>query len=370
MAETSLTDTTYQSRNSWRPDLRSPIVVGLAGLLLIQLFLALGLSLSGGRTMTPSAAEDTLFGFTPEQVQGVRIESGDGADALVLARRADTWVVENLADFPVQGSKVDELLNTLVALKRPLPIATSEDAQKRFKVADKGFERRLTLEGESGPIAGLLIGDSPGFRRVFARLPDDTGIYDLRIPLSDVSPRRDDWIDTGLLRLESEEITRIATADWTLSKQEDDSWSLAGSDQTPDQETVMALVMRLANLSYRGVLGTEDDPAYNQQDPRMTLDIGLADGSTRSYRISRAQDSEDFVLRDMGRPWYFKLSDLDLGELLETTAASLLETGDVEETESSDAPPADAAASEPEEEPSLRAADDADASAPETTPAE
>jgi hypothetical protein len=33
--------------------------------------------------------------------------------------------------------------------------------------------------------------------------------------LSDVSARRDDWIEVGLLRLEGEQINRIATRDWT-----------------------------------------------------------------------------------------------------------------------------------------------------------
>jgi hypothetical protein len=244
---------------------------------------------------------------------------------VTLARHDGTWVVADLADLPVQGSKVEQLLDALVALQRPMPVATSEEARARFKVADDAFERRLTLEGETGPIAGLLIGDSPGFKRVFARLPGETGIYDLRLALSDVSARRDDWIDAALLRLEGEQIRRIAAHDWILSKDENGVWTLADQARPVDQETVSALVLRLANLGYRGVLGIADDPAYNQQDPIIALEIGLVDGSTKTYRISRAADSEDYVLKDAERPWYFKLSELDLGELLDLEAADLLE---------------------------------------------
>jgi hypothetical protein len=371
MTKTSLTDMTHQSTTGWRPDLRSPIVIGLAALLIIQLLLALALGLSGGRTMAPTAADEPLFGFTPEQVKGVRIESGDGAEAISLVRRDDAWVIENLADLPVQGAKLDQLLDDLGDLKRPLPIATSEAARKRFKVADSAFERRLVIDGEQGPIGSLLIGDSPGFRRVFARPGEDQAVYDLRIALSDVSPRRDDWIDPGLLRLESEEITRIATNDWTLAKGEDGVWALADSDQAPDQEAVTAMVMRLANLSYRGVLGVEDSPAYNQQDPLVVLDIGLADGATRSYRISKAQDSEDYVLRDTARPWYFKLSEVDLGELHETTLEDLLGTAEEETTDMLEAPGPAETSAEPEDlMPPVPADTDPTAPAPGPVPAE
>lgn len=319
-----MTETALQSDTSWRPDLRAPIVMALAGLLILQILLAFGLGAGRGQALAPSAADTPLFGFTPEQAQGLRIESGDGTATVSLVRRNDAWVIADLADLPVQSAKVDRFLDDLVALKRPLPVATSEEARKRFRVADDGFERRLVVEGEQGPIASLLVGDSPGFRRVFARTPEDPGVYDMRLAASDISARRDDWIETGLLRLEGEQIVRVAADDWTLSKGKDGLWALADTDKSPDQEAVAALILRLANLGYRGVFGIEDDPAYNQAAPELVLDIGLADGGTRSYRISKVKDSDDYALKDSARPWYFKLSALDLGELLDTDAAGLV----------------------------------------------
>lgn len=323
MAETSGTPMTTRADLGWRPDLRAPIVVGLTGLLILQLLLALGLGLGRGGGMAPGAADTPLLGFTADKVRTIRIEGGEEAGGVLIRRQGDGWVLPDLADLPVQGFKVDQLLESLVGLRRPLPIATSEAARERFKVAEDAFERRLLLEGDDGQIASLLIGDSPGFRRVFARPPDDPAVYDVGLALSDVSARRDDWIDTGLLRLEREQITRVATDDWTLTKAEDGRWALAGSDQALDQEAVDNLLTSVSSLGYRGVLGTGDDPTYNQQSPRLVLTLGLSDGGTRTYRISQAQDSEDYVLKDADRPWYFKLSEFDLGDLLSTDAASL-----------------------------------------------
>ena len=315
---------TVQSDTGWRPDLRAPIVMGLAGLLVLQILLALGLNLGSGRALAPSDVDTPLLGMTSDQVESLRIESGDGTESVTLVRRSDTWRIADLADLPVQGSKVEQFLGELAALKRPLPIAISEEARERFRVADDTFERRLTLEGGSGPIASLLIGDSPGFKRVFARIPEEPGVYELRLALSDVSARGDDWIDVGLLRLEGEQINRIAASDWILSKDDTGVWTVAGDDRPVDQEAVSALMLRLANLGYRGVLGVAEDPAYNQQDPLIELEIGLTDGSKRHYRISQAKDSQDYVLKDAERPWYFKLSEFDLGELLDIESADLL----------------------------------------------
>jgi hypothetical protein len=314
----------------WRPDLRSPLVLGLLALLSLQLLLALGLRLRETGMAAPSAPT-SLLAFTPEDVTRVRIEGVGGADGVTLKRAENAqWVLADPVNFPVAPSKVDQLLSQLAGLKRPLPIATSAEARKRFKLTDDGFERRLTLEGKDGPLATLLIGDSPGFRRLFARPANDPAVYDLTLTLSDFSARRDDWLDPGLLRLEQERIARIAGRDWTLIK-ESDKWRLEGSEQAIDQSAANTLAMRLANLGYRGVLGTEDDPAYRQQEPALVFTLGLTDGASRIYRISQAENSEDYVLKELvpsgaeglARPYFFKLSKYDLEGLLDANATRL-----------------------------------------------
>ena len=343
---TLLNTTAPRTDRGWAPDLRSPLVIALALLLGLQLFLALGLSLRAPG-MAALTAQTPLLDFAPDDVTAIRIEGADGG---VTLRRApeDAWVLADLADFPVAPSRVDPLLAQLADLKRPLPIATSEEARKRFKLADDGFERRLTLEGKDGPLATLLLGDSPGFRRLFARPADDPGVYELSLALSDLSARRDDWLDTGLLRLDRERIARIASQDWALVK-DGDVWRLENSEQPVDQSTANALVTRLANLGYRGVLGTEDAPAYRQQAPKLVLDLGLTDGTARSYRISQAENSEDYVLKDVEKPYFFKLSAFDLDGVLDLDPAKLTLKPASPDTSSADTPPPSAPTVETEQ---------------------
>lgn len=342
MTQTLTKSTSAPTDLSWRPDLRSPLVLALALMLGVQLLLALGLALRQPGLEAP-ASHTPLLAFEPAQVARIRIEgSGDTGQVTLERQGKDKWVIGDLGDFPAAGARPEQLLQHLAALKRPLPMATSEEARKRFKVADEGFGRRLTLEDGSGKVlANLLIGDSPGYKRVFARPAGDPGVYELNLAVSDVSSRRDDWLDTGLLHLEQDKISRIAGRDWAVAKS-GDGWRFEGNDQKVDQAAVEEALVHLANLSYRGVLGTQDDPAYQQQSPKLELTIGLADGTQRQYRVSQAEKSEDFVLKEADRPYYFKLSKYDLEGLLELGVDQLKVKPKVEEPpKAADGPPAE-----------------------------
>lgn len=317
MTQTLTKSASARPDTSWQPDLRSPLVLVLALLLGVQLLLALGLELRQPALEAP-ASRAPLLAFEPQQVARIRIQGSGDAGSVTLERKdKDKWVIGDLGDFPAAGARPGQLLQQLAGLMRPLPMATSEEARKRFKVADEGFGRRLTLEDRDGKVlANLLIGDSPGYKRVFARPAGDSGVYELNLAVSDVSSRRDDWLDTGLLHLEQDKISRIAGQNWAVAKS-GDGWRFEGNDQPVDQSAVQEALAHLSSLSYRGVLGTQDDPAYQQQTPKLELTIGLADGSQRQYRISRAEKSEDFVLKQADRPYFFKLSKYDLEGLLD-----------------------------------------------------
>jgi Domain of unknown function (DUF4340) len=325
--------------NPWVEALRTPLALGLAVLLGIQLLAAIALSLGDRGSLAPAALDSPLLTFDPKAVTAVRIAGGDGT-AVTLARGDQGWLIADLGDFPADGAKVDALLDKLAGLKRPLPVGTSAEALKRHKVADDDLERKVTLESGDTAVATLLLGDSPGFRRIFARPAGDAAVYDLDLPLSDVSNRTDDWLARDTLQLGREAIGRIAASGWTLVKGES-GWKLEGSEKAPVQSVVDDLLTRIANLSYRGVLGTEDKPEYGQGSPVLELDIELLKGESRSYRVSQIKDGQDFVLKVSDRPWYFKLSEFDLEGLKDLSLSKLTGAPSAEQ----DAAPAVAAPS-------------------------
>jgi len=309
---------------AWVRALKSPLLLGLLALLGVQILVAVLLSVGGRGSLTPAALDSPLLEFDPESVTAIRIEGGSEGP-VTLSKADQDWVLANLSDFPADGVKVDQLIDKLASLKRPLPIATSPEAQRRHKVADEGFERKVSLQAGDKTVAALLLGDSPGFRRVFARPEGESVVYDLELPLFDVSNRRDDWLSRDSLRVGQESIERVSSGDWSLVKT-DGSWKLDGSDQAPDEQAVSGLLSRIANLSYRGVLGSEDKAEYNQSTPTLEITVGLADGTERDYRISQPKDSQDYVLKVSDRPWYFKLSEFDLEGLKDLDRSKLAGT--------------------------------------------
>ncbi|QIK37576.1 DUF4340 domain-containing protein [Caldichromatium japonicum] len=308
----------------WRQDLRSPWVIGLAGLLVLQLLIALGLSLSAPSERA-FAPQTPLIAFKPEQVKAIQIEGANGTEPVRLERRESTWIIGGLGDFPAASHRVDQLLNALADLKRPLPVANSAEARSRFKIADQDFKRRLTLIDKDGPLGTLILGETPSFKRLYGRPADDPAVYELPLAIADVSNRREDWVDKEQLRLDAEQIQDVSASDWRIAK-EGSGWRLvdAAAGEQLDQEKVRELIQNLANLGYRDVLGTADDPSYNQSSPLLELKIQLNSGQTKVYRLSKMAEREEYVLKDSDRPYYFRLSKYDLGSLDGLDRSSLL----------------------------------------------
>lgn len=308
---------------NWRHALRAPLVIALITALLIQLVIAL--LAASDRGMTPAAADEPLLDIEPAQVTAIRIGGIDGE--VRLTRAGSGWILPGLDGFPADAGRVANLLDTLVALQRPLPIATSKEARQRFKVTGEDFERRLTLIGDGGELATLLAGTSPGFRRSYVRVGGEEAIYDLPLAAFELSVDADQWIDDERLQLESDAIRRISTARWSLIR-DGERWQLQGAEGEPDQDEIDALVRQVASLGYQGVFGTEPPSGADLEAPVLTLDIELSDGGSRSYRIAPLQnegaDSDDHVLKPASDPYYYRVADYELDGLLDRDAASVV----------------------------------------------
>ncbi|EIC21999.1 DUF4340 domain-containing protein [Thiorhodovibrio frisius] len=331
MTKTILNPSRRPGDSGWPAVLRTPAVIGLAALLAVQLLLAaVSGAVSGGSSRLAPAATDTPFAaFDAEQIERIEVTTPDSEAPLLLSRTDTSWTIPALGDFPAEATRVDQLLDALAGLHRPLPIATSAEARERFKVADDAFEERIVLSDGQGAVSTLILGDSPGFRRRYLRPAGDDSIYDVRFEVFNLSDRSSDWIAHDRLQLEPNQIQRIATNDWTLTK-DGETWRLTGADGELDQAKVDELLSTLANLSYRDVLGTEAPEDFDPAAPLLALDIDLAEGDSRRYLIaeqpSEAEDAgKNFVLKADNQPYYFLLSEFDLQPLVETKATDLIQ---------------------------------------------
>ena len=319
------------------------LVLVLAGLLAAQIALALFLGLRGAGP-SPAGRDAPLAAFDPAKAERVRIEQR-GLDAVVLERGEKGWQVQSLSGFPADGARVDALIERLAGLKRGLPVATSQDALARLKVADNDYEGRLSIEGSGKELAALYLGDAAGVRRRFVRTAGEGAVYEAELSPTDIPAKADDWADRAVLGLDEGDIQRIELPGLTLEKAEG-GWRLADlkEGEALDQPKAADLVRRLGGLSFVSVLGAEAKPEYGQDAPAIEWRIALANGDTRSYRLSRLKTEPDqaaavtdgatetpkpkgpewYVLKVSDRPHYLKFASYTAEGLLGATREGLL----------------------------------------------
>lgn len=310
LTATSASSTTTGSGNrtpGWRTLLATPLLAGLAGLLVLQLLAALVLGLGGG-DLAPAPSEGELIAFEPGEVETIRI-AARGGDPIALVRGESGWRIPVLADFPASQSEVDGLLERLDGLQRRLPVATSAEARERFRVSDATFERRVTLEGADGTLGSLYLGDSPGFRRIFVRVAGEDAVYEAEMGLFDVPAEAGEWANRTALHLERETLARIELADVALERA-DEGWQVAdlAAGEEADPEAVDEAVRKVTGVNFREVLAAEGEPAYESEAPVFEYRVVPAEGDTVVYRLFEPTEGDGYVLEVSDRPHRFALT--------------------------------------------------------------
>lgn len=299
------------------------LVIGLAALLALQILGALVLGFRGSE-LTPAQSQGPVVAFDRDQVSRILIDAPD-QNSLVLQKAEGTWRLPGSGDFPAADFKVDELLDKLAKIQKRLPVATSERAAARFKVAHDDFERRLTLEGEGGPLASVYLGDSPGFRRLFVRADEDQAVYEAEFALYDASQKADDWTDKTYLHLTADDIQALQLPDARLELK-DETWVLADAapEDELDQESVKEALRTLSALDFRTVSVPSDQADTPSDTPELTIGIKLTSGETRELKLYKAAEGESRTLEVSDRPYRFELSEYAAEGLTGLNRAALL----------------------------------------------
>lgn len=305
----------------------------LAVLLIAQLLLAMGVSLSG-RSITTVSEPVALMHFDADTVDHIILEGADNQQ-ITLQRASDKWVLSNAANFPANKEKVDQLLKRIQSLRVDTPVATKDSAQARFKVSDQHYERRITLSYDDKKVARLYLGSSPGIRLSHARRDEDNAIYTVKMATYDVPLKTADWEDKSILTLSQDDIVAIDVKGLQLKrlasvKEGDDkegaqpsSWHADSlePDQQLQSNAVNKLVELLAHLHFSKVLGNEDKAEYGLTTPVLELTLTLSGGDKIHYRVGKQPDKDVYTLKSSTREEYFQLFNDSATSLID--AASL-----------------------------------------------
>lgn len=303
-------------------------LIFLSLLLLVQLGLALGLGLSSQRLEAFNATEKLLT-FSADAPDRLIFSDADKTE-ITLQKQGSSWTLPARFGARADEQKVAKLLQTLLDLRRPWPVAENGVTDSRFKVADDNFERRLSFMQGDKTLSTLLVGSSPGFRKVYLRVSGEKTVYALPFSSYQASLKPEDWIDKRQLQVNVDQISSIELPFGRLTRQ-GGGFQLNGlneNEQTDDQKA-NALVGKLANLTILDIVGKPEQTLARPVE--LSFSLTLQGGKIRSYQLLKGDQEGELLLQQSDQPYLYKVSPALQDELLSYTRKSLIKTVDQKE---------------------------------------
>ncbi len=245
-------------------------------LLAVQLvLLAISLATSAGTEARP--VEPILAGMSAADIDRLSFSDDLGAEVTV-ARLEGGWVLPGADDFPVNGDKVDDLLDKLARLDTRRLVATKSANFARLEVGAESFRRKVALlSGDAS--ATLYLGGSGGADTVYVRRADEENVFlGLGLNAWELSTQISTWLDASYVSVSQDDILEIrvenAAGDFTFRRDGD---SLTYADLEADEQfedTKMPVILRNAGaIRLLTPLGLTALDEYGLAEPRVTVNV-------------------------------------------------------------------------------------------------
>lgn len=219
-------------------------------ILAVQALVVAGLMTRDALSGTVTAPD--FVRFDPATVDGLTVVAGE--ESVRLTRDGQAWRLNDA--YPADNAKIGEVLDKLAGLSAPWPVATSADTAVRFEVADDNFQRRLTLSSDEDVLADILLGTSPGYRRVHARKSGTDEVYSVNLSNHELPADAGQWLDKGLLASTGDVTKLIREGEWALAEG-DDGWLIDA--EAADADAADKLVGRFEDMRVLGIAAPEGE---------------------------------------------------------------------------------------------------------------
>jgi Domain of unknown function (DUF4340) len=303
--------------------------------------LALALILwSFGSDHSAFKAKEPLLSFETGKVDRIDIAE-NGSNSITLVKEGGNWVIPSSANFPADAAKVSGLLNKLAGLKKGWPLASSNEAARRFKVTSDSFERRIALKSGGVALGEILLGNSPNFKTVSARAGSDSNVYSVAFSAYEAPARADDWMDRSLLNVTQDKIASISIGDVMLERK-DGKFVLSGlgKDQKQDETATYKLVGALAYPVFDAVAGKGPDALDKVKDPDVTATIKLTEAAPIVLKYKKDPAGGAYLFTTSANGFLFRASDASAEPIVKAKRDALIEAPKKPEAEKAAATPA------------------------------
>ena len=248
----------------------------LVGLLVIQM-IALAVTVVTSTGSEAREIESIVANMNAEAVERISI-ADDAGTSLTFARSDEGWVLPDADDFPVDGERVDEILDTILSLDTRRLVAANPANFARLEVKDDDFRRKLTLES-GAESAELFLGGSGGVDTVYTRRAGEDEVY-LGFGLNawELATGAATWVNTSYVSVSQVDVQEMtvhnAQGSFTFLRA-GDSWTYADlpADATLEDTKLPSLLRNATSVTLLAPLGLEALEGYGLKEPPVTVDL-------------------------------------------------------------------------------------------------
>ena len=274
---------------------------------------------AGGGSLFAGLAADKIIKFT----------ISDATGQVQLAKGQSGWVLPQADDYACQASKVQSLLDKLVALKADRLVTQTSASHKRLKVADQDFERSVEFELADGTRHKLYLGTSAGYQATHVRVQGKDDVYlAAGLAASEAPAQASGWVDPLYLSVPQDQVTALTLENkngrFEMEKNESGAWTLQGlaAGETANVSNIQALVSRAASIALTEPLGKKEQDAFGFRTPGAVITLKARDqaGTVKTFTLRvGAKDEKDnsFVVISSESPYYVRVSSFAVQDFVE-----------------------------------------------------
>ncbi len=180
----------------------------LIGALAVQLVL-IAIVLTRGDNTAVLKEHPILAGFDAAKVTRVQVFAGATAKPIDVVKRDAGWVLASGFDYPVEPTRVTDVLSPLAKLSAAGPVTTQVSRHKQLHVADDEFERKLVITAGGKDIT-LYLGSSAGARRTAFRIGGEDQVYGVTgLSATSVGSEPRQWLDPSYVKVPRDDISKL-----------------------------------------------------------------------------------------------------------------------------------------------------------------
>ena len=285
-----------------------------ARLLVLQLVIATLLYL-GSIESGADFKTSNLLAFNKNTVDKLVIISDK--DKVTLTKDQGNWHLPDVDGLPVKSERLTAILDKLAALKSTRPVTTTSNSHQRFEVAEDKFQRKIQIYDHDKLVGEFYLGNSPGFKKNYLRIPASDNVYALAINIYDFPVNVTDWIDKQLLVAKNIQV--INGPDFKLTKS-GKQWQLSQPEKQQtaslDESNVNKYIKALETFNIIKI--AEEKPDFTSEK---TISVQVQGDKNLTYQFTELKGkfyvkrSDNETIFSLSPYEYQRLTNVDFSKL-------------------------------------------------------